>query len=53
MLALYSETRLNGGLTKDNYFTKMKAAAKENASLPTCLKEGRFASYASWNGIDN
>jgi hypothetical protein len=52
LLALYSKTRLNGGLTKDNYYAKMKVAAAANASLPTCLKEDRFASYAAHNGIN-
>lgn len=53
MLALYADTRQQSGLQKDNYFEKMRAAAKSRASLPTCMKEGWFDQHAENNGIDN
>lgn len=52
MLNLYKKTRLNGGLTGTNYFTKMRTAAGQ-IGLPACLAGARFDAYAAWNGIDN
>lgn len=52
MLKLYRQTRLNGGLVKDNYFSKMRAAAAD-LNLSTCLKSEYFDFYAAHNGIDN
>lgn len=53
MLKLYANTRLGGGLTTQNYFQKMRAAAKKDASLPSCVTETRFDQLAKFNGIDN
>lgn len=53
MLKLYRQTRLNGGLAKDNYFEKMQAAANDLTHLSSCLRTSRFDSYAAHNGIDN
>jgi hypothetical protein len=52
MFRLYRNTRLQSGLKKNNYFSKMRAGA-QNLSLPTCLKTTRFDSYATHNGINN
>ncbi len=52
MLAPYAQTRLGGGLQKDNDFGKMQDAAQV-LSLPARLKESRFDDYAAHNGIDN
>jgi len=52
MLKLYQQTRLNGGLTNNNYFSKMQAAGGD-LNLPDYLKTSRFNSYAAYNGIDN
>ena len=52
MLKLYRQTRLNGGLTNNNYFSKMQAAAGD-LNLSDCLKTSRFNYYAAYNGIDN
>lgn len=52
MLRLYRDTRLLGGLTKNNYFSQMRSAARD-MNVVQCLKEGRFDEYAAWNGIDN
>ena len=51
LLDLYSKTRLNGGLAKDNYYSKM-ATALGDLGLSSCL-ESRFTSHGSGNGIDN
>jgi hypothetical protein len=53
MLKLYRQTRLNGGLTNDNYFQKMQAAADDLTHLDECLRTDRFDFYASHNGINN
>ncbi len=50
MLDVYSRTRQNGGLTKGNYFTRAEQAA--NNLWGSCW-EGRFATWSSWNGVDN
>lgn len=52
MLKLYRQTRLNGGLTKNNYFSKMRAAAQD-IGLEGCVATGQFDYYAAHNGIDN
>lgn len=52
MFRLYRNTRLQSGLKKDNYFSRMRAGAQA-LSLPTCLKTTRFDSYATHNGINN
>lgn len=52
LLELYAETRLNGGLTSSNYFSKMATAAT-GIGLPNCLATTRFDAYAAANGIDN
>lgn len=49
MLDLYMYTRLEGGLQKDNFFSKMDAGV-QNINLPSCLINGRFDEYAVWNG---
>jgi hypothetical protein len=51
LLDIYKKTRLNGGLTSSNYFSKMKTAAGQ-IGLPACLVD-RFDAYATFNGIDN
>ncbi len=53
MLKLYRQTRLNGGLTFDNYFEKMQAAADDLTHLDDCLRTDRFNFYADHNGINN
>ncbi len=56
MLRLYRQTRLNGGLTRSNYFEKMQAAAEDEDledDMPECLRTTRFDFYAAHNGIDN
>jgi hypothetical protein len=53
MLKLYRQTRLNGGLTFDNYFQKMQAAADDLTQLDECLRTDRFNFYADHNGINN
>lgn len=52
MLKLYRQTRLNGGLTNNNYFQKMQAAA-DDLNLDDCLRTDRFNFYADHNGINN
>lgn len=52
MLWLYSRTRLQSGLTKSNYFSKMETAV-EQMNLPSCLETTMFDIYASNNGIDH
>ncbi len=51
MLKVYRQTRLNGGLAKDNYFSKMRAAVQD-LSPEDCLVS-YFDYYAAHNGIDN
>ncbi len=51
MLKVYRQTRLNGGLTKSNYFEKMRAAVQD-LSPEDCLVS-YFDYYAAHNGIDN
>lgn len=53
MLKLYRQTRLNGGLTMNNYFQKMQAAADDLTHLDDCLRTDRFNAYADHNGINN
>jgi hypothetical protein len=53
MLKLYRQVRLNGGLTMNNYFEKMQAAADDLTHLSDCLRTDRFNSYADHNGINN
>jgi hypothetical protein len=53
MLKLYRQTRLNGGLTNNNYFQKMQAAADDLTHLDECLRTDRFDFYANHNGINN
>ncbi len=52
MLDLYMFTRLEGGLQKDNLFSKMEDGV-QHLNLPACLINQRFDAYAAWNGIDN
>lgn len=52
MFKLYSQTRLNGGLSASNYYDKMRAAAQD-IGLPACLSGTRFDTYAIHNGINN
>jgi hypothetical protein len=52
MLKLYQQTRLNGGRTNNNYFSKMQAAGGV-LNLSDCLKTSRINSYAAYNGGDN
>ncbi len=52
MLKLNQQTRLNGGRTNNNYFSKMQAAGGV-LNLPDCLKTSRINSYAAYNGGDN
>lgn len=51
MLWLYTRTRLLGGLTRSNYFSKMQQGV-EDMNLPSCLETGMFNAYADLNGID-
>lgn len=53
MLALYGDTRENGGLQKDNYYQKMRDAAAARTSLPSCMKVDRFEALADYNAIDH
>lgn len=50
LLDVYAVTRLNGNLTKGNYYTRAEQAA--NGLWNNCA-EGRFAHWSAWNGVDN
>jgi|GEM_PF-1353460 len=52
MLKLYRQVRLNGGLTKDNYFQKMREAV-DDLNLSSCLDDASFEFYADLQGLDN
>lgn len=52
MLEVYAETRLNGGLSGTNYYTKMRAAAG-GVGLQTCLATTAFDEHADQDGVDN
>ena len=51
MLKIYRKTRLNGGLTKGNYYTKTRNAMR-NIYGATCLRN-EFDTWANWNGINH
>lgn len=51
MLNIYAETRLNGGLTKGNYYTKTRAAMRE-LFTGSCLRAA-WDNWADWNGVNH
>jgi hypothetical protein len=54
MLRLYRQVRLNGDLTKSNYFEKMKEAVDDlDADVSDCLQTTSLDFYADHNGINN
>jgi hypothetical protein len=54
MLRLYRQVRLNGDLTKSNYFEKMQKAVNDlDGDVSECLQTTSFDSYADHNGINN
>ncbi|MEM6294492.1 MAG: hypothetical protein AAGA54_24680 [Myxococcota bacterium] len=52
MMALYRQVRLNGALTRSNYYMRTDAAAAQ-IGLPSCLSGTRFDKYGEINGVDN
>jgi hypothetical protein len=54
MLRLYRQVRLNGDLTKSNYFKKMQEAVDDlDGDVSDCLQTTSFDFYADHNGINN
>ena len=54
MLRLYRQVRLNGGLTKGNYYDKMREAVDDlDGDVSDCLQTTSFDAYGDHNGINN
>lgn len=51
MLWLYTRTRQEGGLLRNNYFQKLQDGA-DAMNLPTCLEDGMLDIHAALNGVD-
>lgn len=51
MLQIYQRTRLNGGLTKGNYYTRARTAMRQLVTS-SCLR-GRWDTWAMRTGVDN